>query len=256
MKSLMKSQIFEILRWRMIYYIFTFCIVFSFFYTFIGGDENSPEVLGYRVAGSSSSFVFIGMIFLGFLVGNICGNDFVDKTFNYEIMFGHTRAKIYFARIILSIVLGVIGTAIIVAVPILYISVTKGFGDFVAVSVVVKRLLLYIFPVIRIICGLALVTFIVKTPYVNYVLGTVLFVIGDIIVYAIDAENYFTNALSTIGVIGEAFKWSTFSLNGKYCYIYDFSMKTSEVLGVIVPSLIFSGIYIWLGYNFFKRDDI
>ncbi len=115
-----------------------------------------------------------GICFTGFA---FC-NDFLDKTVNYEILNGHRRKDVYFSRAIISIIGGTAGTILILMIPLFVLQLFVPFGTGIKNGELIMRLLIAVFPIVRIICEIAFLAIIIRNPYVIMAAGFTIALLG------------------------------------------------------------------------------
>ena len=165
MKNIIKSEFLRLKKDKL-------CRIIFFFFL-IAGSVLSLETQSYvymsGMSGGENVLMSIAMVsfavqfFLYIYVSYICGTDFRDKTCNYQIMAGHTRAEVYFGKVIMFISAAAILSAVLSAVYIFTIILSSGgWGDTVKISDMLIRMVLFFFCIIRIICVLIFMTFILR----------------------------------------------------------------------------------------------
>ncbi len=188
--------------------------------------------------------------------GDICGGDFLDKTCNHELMGGFQRREIYGAKVILSVAVGLISfffsAGLSVALP-LFIG---GWGNVIAPQDFFVRFLLLVFPVFRIICIFVCLNYIIKNGYIGMCAG-----IGAFFVFVFDIGRLLpVKDWSAIGAISELTDytlWETYSLcGGEVITIYDAGVVITDVAKMSILSVLVGMAFLWIGYQFFKRDDM
>ena len=181
----------------------------------------------------------------------------MDKTTNYELLMGHLRKDVYVGRALLSMLVGMTGSIILIIIPIGWLCIMDGWGNEMDLGKALLRLLLCLFPIGRIICEFIFLTYIVKNPYPVMIAGTL------VSVYSVGIIPMFTTG--DIGVLGlgnlsqlmNFTAWRTFALVGeKEITIYDASIAAGDVIRTILLSVVIGGLFLGLGYVFFKKDDL
>jgi len=61
---------------------------------------------------------------------------------------------------------------------------------------------------------------------------------------------------TTINNISTIDFWYTYGLDTDIRYIYETAMPTGDIVSIIVVSLLFAAAALYLGYMFFKNDDM
>lgn len=256
MKDIMKSQLYQLKKERLIFIVFALCIVLLMIFIL---NENEQGSFGEILCDMSSILSQISLLFLISAVAVVCGKDFVDKTGNYEIMTGHTRFELYFGRAFLSIVIGVLGSLLICVIIICMGCAIFGWGDAVSFGDVLLRIMLLIFPMFRIACETIFVTFIIRNCYMVLAAGYVyLFFIAELIMgVSVNPTSFYLGMTNMVNIL-DMTSFTTYSPvhPTKTMVVYDATLKTSQIGGTIVVSLIVGIVFLILGFHFFKTDDI
>ena len=149
MNNIVKSQIYQLKKDRLILSIFILVAVIEIIQVTVGEGacaESASDFIG-MIGSIPYSVIYM---FVAVLIARVCGADFGDKTFNYEIMSGHTRRETYISRAGISIIAGVAGVAVLANLSIVLATLIHGFGTKISVGTVVLHQVLCIFPMIRI----------------------------------------------------------------------------------------------------------
>jgi hypothetical protein len=197
---------------------------------------------------------------LAFIVGIVCGEDYRDKVANYELLSGHSRKSIFFARSLMGIIVGAFFTTILCLVPIIAGNVIAGWGSCLDRGDVIARYLLFFFPFLRLGAFFAVLTFLVKNPYVimaaGFIIGEVNLMIGDMVTHS--SSLYIS--LFNIKLLTEFDDWAIYNIDpvkGIVEYTaYNSSLTSGLVVGTIVVSLLMTGFYLFMGYSLFRRDEM
>ncbi len=255
MRNIIKSQLYQLKFNRITIMVFVALIAFGIVQAFVQMDINlrNGKLLtgGDYAALNSSMQVVVAQMFIVVCAAQTCFGDFVDKTTNYELMSGHTRAQVYFGRVITTLVVTVPATLIIMLTPEIVVIAVNGWGTKLDIGGMLIRLALMVLPLTRYICEMMLIGFIMKNPYIVMGVGYVYFALG---MQFYESQSLFlasTNliALSTVNV------WTTFGLDSELNYVYDTGLDYTVILGTIAISLLVGGGCVLLGYIFFKKDD-
>lgn len=267
MKHIIKAQLYQLRKSQIIYIVFLLllfmeCTIMfgeSDFMVTMGRATESLIVTGDYIANNGAEMVSVAIIFALIFTAEVCGADFIDKTTNYELMSGHERKDVYFGRAVLSIIGGTIGTMLIIAFPIIVGCIAGEWGDSIAFGDVLLRYLLSVFPVIRMVCEFVFLTYLVKNAYIVMAAGVFVGLYGPVIyAVALDGTASFLGLTSLAKLYDyESTAWSTFTLVGeKTITIYDGALSASEIVPVILASVIIGGIFLIIGYWYYKKDDL
>ncbi|MBQ8567584.1 MAG: hypothetical protein IJ446_00010 [Oscillospiraceae bacterium] len=259
MKNIIRSQLFQLKKETLIWISLTAVSVMSLLtiLTVISmkpGQEFVCTGSEYFAMGIGFSYSF-PMIFLSIMSSTVCCSDFTDKTTNYELMSGHLRKDSYFGRAVVCIGLGIIGSAIIISLPVIVSTIVFGWGDKLKVSDVVMRILLMLLPYARFCCEMICIAFILKNQYIVMGFGMMLSMVS------IGLPTFLENSGSAITSITNLYQlsltdiWSTFGLY-EANWLAELTASSELVISTILCSAGFSAAALYLGYMFFNSDDI
>ncbi|MCM1288231.1 MAG: ABC transporter permease [Clostridium sp.] len=259
MKHIIKAQLYQIRKTKFSFLIFI-AIAFMNLIMYFGelDYENYKMSAGKYIADMSVDMLSTAVIFAIVFTGYVCGGDFIDKTSNYELMSGHTRRQVYFARAIVSIIVGTIGTAILAILPIIFGSVGYGWGTELAVGEVLRRFGLAMLVVMRMICEFVFLTYVVKNPYITMAGGYMVFMLAQLISEGmLNGDSVFLG-VTCFNKLGSFESWYTYSLGNTtdMIMIYDATLSAGDIASVVVSSIGIGSLFLWLGYQFFAKDDM
>ncbi len=257
MKNLMKAQLYQLKKNRIMYLLFAALMVIGI--VGVSGEMSYRDwqISGGEYIGSGGYFVLAmhAMLLVTTLTAEICGADFLDKTGNYEFMVGYRRKDIYFSRVSLSallcipIALFMIGAVVATAV------LLGGWGTELVAGDVLLRILLLVFPIFRLICEFTFLSYVLKNQYIVMGFGVFLWMAGAVISYPKEAMVW-----SSIGAMQKLLSFpsiSKFYLGSDIeINIYESAVSAGDALSVMFISLLAGVFFLWLGYQFFKKDDM
>ncbi len=253
MNNIMKSQVYQLRKDKITKIAFFMVLFIQITNPILNNISSTLEKTAcIYIVENIQTLTMMPLLFLAILVGTICTADFTDKTLNYEIMTGHTRLELFLGRVIPCIVLGTVMSLIFMALPVVITSVILGWGTEISIGDMVFRLVLFLFPVIRIICELIFVAFLVKNPYI--VMGAGYFAV--MLVGVLVTKKSCMLGMTNINLLSNFNLYSVFNLNGKKFIVYDLSLGIDNILGTIFLSLFFGAVFLFLAYHFFKTDDL
>lgn len=256
MKKIIKSQFYQFFL-ELIPCVSFICIVALSIWLAIAENSFGEPITGdVYYADFLIQGTMLPLFFIAIAIPILCGGDFLDKTSNYELMSGHLRWESYFGRVIPCIVIGVLGWLIISVAPIIVLTIMNGWGGKIAVSAVIGRYALTLLPLIRFICEIIFLTFVIKNPYIIMALSYVMIMVMSIMA---PKGNPFLTGLSNVLHFSWIDSWVTYglgSLDGSTNYIYEASIPPSDIINTVVFSVIISAAVLYLGYVFFKKDDM
>lgn len=190
----------------------------------------------------------------------ICGWDFDDKTINYELLSGHSRYSIFFARVILSLLWSILGTAAVIFLPIAGITMAGGWGDSLNAADMALRGLLSLFPMFRIICVWILMTTFLQSSFKTLLLGYLLFD-GTALIMIIAEESrkaihFSVFSLANLTKLLSLTNYTMVYINGEDVAVYRTALEASEIYGSIFASLAVGTVCLALSCGVFYRRDM
>lgn len=268
MSKILRSLFYDYFKKSFMPKVFFLIMLVNFSLMFVfgkmyGGDQATPTMSEFAASNMQILSILAGM-FLVVNTGWICAADFNDKTANYELMTGHTRFEIYSARVIMSIITGVSAYYFMLVLPVAAGCFIWKWGSCVSVGDMTFRWFMLLFPVVRIICETAFMAFVVRKLVAVLVSG--FFVYQALTVIPISNEMKHTScilATSNLIKLTTVEKWTTYGLganqslgNYKVWLTYDTMLSSGYILTTILVSVIAAALFIFLGYTFFRYDDI
>ncbi|MBQ7980252.1 MAG: ABC transporter permease subunit, partial [Oscillospiraceae bacterium] len=257
-KNIIKSQLYQLRKESLVWIVFVGLLLMPLGNIFLQGEltleGNYPTQA--MLAENGAFFTLMPLMFLFTLVGFVCCGDFIDKTSNYELMTGHKRIEVYFGRVIPCLIVGVIGFAVMTALPLIVNTAMHGWGTKLDVGEIVLRYTLLIFPAVRILCTAIFIAFIAKNPYALMIVGYFAFMLGGVGATMLKLGESPILGITNMNMLCIFDSWATYGLEGNMNYIYDASLSAGEITGTIVVSIIASAVFLYLGYVFFHKDDL
>lgn len=262
MKDIIKSQLYQLRKWAFIWtvliVIFVIDIGMSTWFGYIFIDAR------YTFISASEIFANFGMItitmavaFIGIAVPSVCCTDMKDKTANNELLSGHTRCDVYFARAITSVIVGLTGWVVIAALPVVINTVLFGWGNAVPLKDVISIYVLSLVPYIRTILELVFASFIIRNA--NYVMAIsfLLSTVANVMAGFTHDSIYFFGMFNLMKLF-TVNSTAMYGLNpdGGMYNVYDASMSSETVIMTVVVSVIIGAGALIAGYYFYKKDDI
>lgn len=260
MNGIIKSQLYKLKRDKLIVLSFFAILLVAIFTQFMLADMAGGASGVGTSGGEQAIFILtflslFSQLFICIFTAQFCGADFLDKTCNYEIMSGHTRAQVYFGRTIPCVIIGTVGALIIIGVPILLISVRTEWGELVNARDFLMRYLLMAFPIARIISEYILLSFIIRNPYIiiGISYSLIILIIGNI-----PAAQMYTPILgmSNLNMLVNVEIYDNYTLLGDCNFVYETALSSGDIVKTIAFSLIFIFGSLLLGFAFFRNDDI
>ncbi|MBQ4524045.1 MAG: hypothetical protein IJA10_14005 [Lachnospiraceae bacterium] len=259
MWNVMKSQIYQLKKDIMVFGATFFGFVITLLMNLEAFENGLTGSEGMAYMGESNS-VIAGLLPIMVVVANVMGKDFADKTLHYEILSGHTRKEVFFGRLVVAILPGILCSFLtIISVPVV-LTVINGWGNSLELNGVLIRILLIFITLIRIACEVAFLTILTKNHYLTYFLAYT-FGMAQMLVLLIQTELTDSNVTPLLPVANciqlLTFQdWSTFYLDETDQILYSSAVTSEMALWAIIPSIVIGGVVILLSYVFFKHDDL
>ena len=184
-----------------------------------------------------------------------------DKTIYYEIMAGHSRSRIFFARIINALVWGVLLSAVTYYLPLVYYGLINGWPvEGIKISDIILRCLLSLLPMFRIaaFCIMVSVVFRSAGKGIGF---SYLFIEVEVLIIEITSEfikkldKTYLSGLYNVMDLLTLDNSRNFVINGEKVDVYETAVSGKYALMTIAISLIIGGIYLTAAYlEFTKRD--
>ena len=262
MWNVIRAQIYQLLRDKLAWGGFLISMVMSVVLSIFYADEYTSG--SEYVAGMGMMTCMMGMIAVLIIVASVTGVDFTDKTLNYEILSGHTRAQVFFGRWIVAELAGIFACMTVMLAPVIVITFTKGWGDAMDLEGVVLRYSLVIVTLVSIVSQLVFVTIVTKNMYVTFLVGFVFgyaqAMLGMVVEMipeltpVVESPMLSVNHCCTNLLNFE--EWTTFFLNEKDQIVYNSAVSSELVIMTIATAVIGTIILVLLSYTYFKNDDL
>ncbi len=268
MSKILRSLFYDYFKKSLMSKVFFLIMLVNFSMLFIfgkmyGGDQAVPTMSEFAASNIQALSIFAGM-FVVVNTGWICTADFNDKTANYELMTGHTRFEIYSARVTMSIITGVSAYYLMLLLPVAAGCFIWKWGSCVSVGDMALRWFMLLFPVVRIICETAFAAFVVRKLAAVLISG--FFVYEALNIIPVSAGLKYTSCIlgsSNLMKLTTVDKWTTYGLganqslgNDKVWLTYDTMLSGGYILTTILVSVTAAALFFYLGYTFFRYDDI
>lgn len=264
MKNLMKAQWFQLLKSKKILILTVLVTLFiqlvEVFSPLINGDPAMSFGVYLASYGSSGYSLFTLSISAaaGVIIAIICtGGDYKDKTINYEIMNGYTRLEIFAAKSIIATIVGLAIYVVTIVIPCTINVLLFGFGTELEVSEVMLRFFLSLFVEIRLIWIFIAFTYFIRVFWIGIIFAAIYFISAPELLDGLSNHSYLLG-MSTFGKLSEYVSWINYTLGDgvEYIYIYGRKFAMGESIAVILSSLGIGLVALFIGYFFFKKDDL
>lgn len=254
MRNIIKALNYQTRTDNVTYY----SILLAIFLTIFGMLDF--DMTGSEYLALNGETISLLPVFLILMLGvRILGWDYADKTMNYEILSGHHRREVYFARVIVAHIWCIAFCVGYMLIPVLVFTLINGWGVTMDFGGMALRFALAIFPMIRIVCQYVLLVFIVKSAYIAWAAGYLLSMFSMIIPMLFEElmQIKFTYQLANTNLTKLfTFNQSIGYVNGEDVTICHTELEPSMIIGTIGVSVAVSVICIVLGYIIFKKSDV
>lgn len=257
MLNIMKSQVYQLLRDRIMWFII---IVVFLANIILSVDQFELQTTGSEITAYAAGTTFIiSNIITLVVVANVMGKDFMDKTLNYEIMSGHSRGEVFFGRMIVALAIGpLLSFLALIFTPVLF-SCLYGWGNSMDLSDVVMRYGLVYLNQFRIACEVVMLTTFLKNAYLTYIVG---FLLADVQMFFTTLKMHYD--VDTLPLMSICYgndlvtfnDWSTFFLNETDQMFYTAETPLEMILTTVLLTVIVGGILTFISYFYFKKDDL
>ena len=261
MKNIMKSIWFEILHSKLMIKIYVAFIIVMGLIAVLNVNIDTQKTGVSGMLASNPEIIYQFPIFiLALIVGTICGEDYKDKVANYEVLSGHSRKSIFFARSLMGITVGAVLATFLCFVPIIVGTMIGGWGDELILSDVIIRCLLFIFPMLRLAAFFALLTFIIKNPYIMTAIGFVVSMSNSLLSGMFSHSKSIYISIFNMALLTKYDGWSLYNVEPQggivQYHSYISALSPGLVIGTIAASLVMTAFYLFMGYALFRRDDL
>ncbi len=261
MRNIIKALNYQVKTDNVTYYTIAFMLLAYAGIFLLDGAEWGSVTGSMIVAFLSGIYPYI-IPFIILIIGvRICGWDFEDKTINYEILSGHKRSEIFFARVITALVWCVSMCFAFMLAPVLVFTIINGWdGNGMAMSFgdAAACFAMSVFPIIRIVCQYIFLTFLLKSANLAWFSGYLLSMLsmGIPMLFEELSDFRFTYHLASTNFM-ELFKFnqSMGYVNGEDVSLFESMLEPSLVCETIVVSLTVSAVCLALGYVLFRKRD-
>ncbi|MDE6729390.1 MAG: hypothetical protein K2J71_01260 [Oscillospiraceae bacterium] len=223
-------------------------------------DVDFSSVTGSQfLATLGMAYPVLFMILISFLTTRICGWDFMDKTLNYEILAGHTRNQVYWAKVCASLLWCLDSCMILTVVPVLVITMIYGWGINMDAGSAVLCFVLAIFPMMQFISEIVLLTFLVKNYLIASVISCMLgeFVMMiNVIITSLGYQSMLFLALPNLTALFDFSNYHMGYVNGEDVQIIDTALTPEFIMITILSSVLISIICLMIGSARFRKSDL
>ena len=227
--------------------------------TYGGGLSFKDLDGGVYMAAVSGNVIILFVIAVLVFSTMIVGSDAGDKTLNYELMNGHNRSRVFWARIICGYGWAILLVVLLFLLPFVYFSFINGWGLSVDKGEAIMRLVLLVFPLIRLCTLFMMITSVSgsagKGAALSYLAIMLTIMVGNILDegFRIDVTNIF--AAADISWIMASENSRNVVIDGHKVVKIDYALSSGKMIQTIIVSLIVSAVYLAIAYIVFKKKD-
>ena len=225
--------------------------------------ESLTEINGAEYYCRMLGEMFFLVLFAVMILSCIpAASDAGDKTLNYELMAGHSRKKVFWARTVAGIMWGVILAAALYYLPLPVFGFIGGWYQGVSVKDVVTRIVLSLLPMFRITAFCIMLASIFRSAGKGIGFSFLAFEAADILWEVIcgllhlkdDACPYVMGMLNLVELhtLSNA---RDYVIEGERVTVYDTAVTPQLMYLTIIVSLVTGILYLTIAYADFKRRD-
>ena len=226
----------------------------------INGDSINKMTPSVYFASQEMATVFTLMI-LGVMIFSckLVSGDAGDKTINYEFMAGHSRTKIFVARMMAGLLWGAGIVYIATLLPLGYLNAIYGWGEETNRTEVLLRCLLLIFPLIRSTALYMMIASLARSAgkgialsYASYML---IAIVTSVFQEVFEIDITYPTGMTNAAFLLVSQNSRIVVMNGKSVDLFDTAVTGDMVWKTITVSLVFTAIYLTIAYINFKKTD-
>ncbi|MBO4390980.1 MAG: hypothetical protein J5825_09010 [Lachnospiraceae bacterium] len=237
------------------------CLVFPFVNVFVSGaDMPFSDVTGsvYAIGHGADMGMFL-MFGIMVLTTRISGTDCADKTINYELMMGHSRVRAYYARVLVS---GLVGGGllwIISLLPLGLLTLLNGWGSNGDMFNILLRAALSLLPFLRMATLFSVMTLVLGGFGKGLVFSFLFFDMESLAVSMIEEYTSFRfGALLGYSDIQDMLLYNNCKsvvVDGHIVNLYETGMAPGRILASVIGAVISILIISVAGCIWFRRKD-
>ena len=261
MLSIIKAQLFGLKKERLLIISFFLLLAYELFqlYVYIQAAVWEDLEISLSAGGFAADYITMShtaaLYAVIIITGIVCCSDFNDKTANFEVMMGHTRGEVFGGRVITAVIMSSAAYFLLMNIPVAAASAILGWGGKGSFGEIALRLIMLMFPVIRYCCEMCFLAFLVRRKFPVILGGIVLYMTANSVPVILESTS---PALSVTAMNGLTLinVWCSYGLEGNMNYVYDTAIDTEYLVRVVLWSAGVSAVMLFLGYTFFRYDDI
>ena len=259
-KSLNYSARRDTVNWITIFTLLILPVFAMYISGLINGDSLAKMTPSAYFASQEMATVFTIMSF-GIMIFSckLVSGDAGDKTINYEFMAGHSRTRIFAARMLTGLLWGAGIIYIAAILPLGYLNALYGWGQETNRTDILIRCLLLIFPTIRSTALYMMIASLTRSAgkgiALSYAFYMIIFIITSVFQEVLEIDITYPTSMTNAAFLLVSQNARDVVKNGKTITIYDTAVTGDMVWKTIAVSLIFTAIYMTIAYINFKKTD-
>ena len=259
-KSLNYSARREASNWITIATILVIPLLGMYLMGMIRGDSLQKVTPSFYFATQMMGIIFmITCLGIIILACNLVAGDGGDKTMNYEILSGHSRNRIFAARMLAGFLWGGVSVFLLTLLPLGYLTLAYGWGLETNPREVLLRSLLAFFPILRLCIFHMMIASIMRSAGKGIAVGYVAYMVITLGTSALE-ELFGMDIIYQTGMTNAAFLLTSGNsrnvvMDGRTVALYDTRVTSDMIKNTIGVSLAFSALYLIIAYINFKKKD-
>ena len=269
MLDIMRYQFRTMLR-KSVVHILNICLLgtgtLMMFFDSFNAEEGEPILKATEYMPKTLPILMaLGMFGATCLATMVAGDDFMDKTINHELSAGRRRYISYFGRAIPSLIAAPLCATALYVLPYVIYGIAFGWGDTLPTGDLVLRVVLGLFPLIRVTAFCVMILFLFKNPIAACMttmgapmLGMAVQIEATSLPFlkiAAESKHWLLSPIDFTH-LGEFSSWYTYNLNMEQFYTYDTSLDPTGAALTVIVSVVMTAVYLLIGYHFFHVDDM
>ncbi len=256
MRNIIKSQFFGFSRDMCTYVALAIATIIT-----VVSAVDSLEMFGGTYTGSMEFMAMggaagmVSVMIICMFATRLCGWDFNDKTINYEVMYGHSRSEVCFARIISAVLFSSVIGFIIPMFPVLIFTIANGWGYAIPVGQAVLRSFICLLVLIRFSSVCVLLTFMTKNSWAAFLTSFLLYDGENMLYMFWDFKPYLTSATAAMEVL--SFENQSYGfVDGEDIIIFKDVLSGEFIAGSVIVSAIVIALALFGSYKIFCKCDM
>lgn len=262
MWNLIRAQKYQIKKDNGIIYIYLLgAAYFVCFWSDYLTSNKISEITGSVAAiyNGEVSLIVAGIL-VTLLTSRIMGWDYNDKTLNYELLAGHSREKVFWSRVLVSMQWSFVTVMVVFFVPMLVFGILNGWGVTADLGGTLLRYALAFFPLFRFFSVCILLTVLMRNCYMVMIIGFIAYeftwVFSEMQALMTDIKLTVHFASTNITRLLEFGKQYFAYIDGEDVIVRETAMETSFILGTVGISLLVGTVCLFIAYRYFKKCDM